>query len=106
MYWEAETSATANSLPPTMRSKTSRPDLRVMQLRSTPSTATSPSRIASSRSYRQLAKGTGRRDAGGVSMTGLQQFQEKACPRDGRGGIPRSLRKCDIAKMHKLAPPK
>src|SRR5258708_3917535 len=59
---EAESSATSNSLPPTMRSKTSRPDLSVMQLRSTPSTATSPSRMASIRSYRQHAKVSGRRD--------------------------------------------
>src|ERR1700704_2394494 len=56
IYSEAESSATSNSLPPTMRSKTSRPDLSVRQLSSTPSTATSPSRMASNRSYRQLAK--------------------------------------------------
>src|SRR6202035_2257068 len=70
MYSEAESSATSNSLPPTMRSKTSRPDLSVMQLRSTPSTGTSPSRMASSRSYRQLAKVKGRRDTAAAQWRG------------------------------------
>src|SRR5579871_6563420 len=65
MYSEAESSATSNSFPPTMRSKTSRPDLSVMQLRSTPSMRISPSRMASIRSYRQQPKLSERRDTGG-----------------------------------------
>jgi len=47
---EAESSATSNSSPPTMRSKISRPDANAMVLRSMPSGTTSPARMASIRS--------------------------------------------------------
>ena len=50
MNSDADNSATSNSCPPTMRSKISRPDLSVMQLRVSPAGTTSPSRIASIRS--------------------------------------------------------
>src|SRR5262249_40894664 len=62
MNSDADSSATSNSCPPTMRSKISRPDFSVMQLRVNPAGTTSPSRIASIRSSRQQAKVRARRD--------------------------------------------